>query len=110
MSTRTILPFVFPCSEFNYSCPVHPQRPIEYTEEELRLVHAPDPEEEQQAAAAPAVPAMTPEERQAALRRLMDTIPTSREGVWSYPIKYVASKGLVSLHPQPFMNYVFGVH
>ena len=48
----------------------------------------PDPQQEQAAAAAAAAAAVPAEDRQTLLRRLMDTIPTTREGVWSYPIQW----------------------
>ncbi|KAG1677373.1 hypothetical protein FOA52_010752 [Chlamydomonas sp. UWO 241] len=67
-------------------------KPIQYTEEELRSVHEAEPGAAAQGApvvqqARPAV-AQPAEDRQAQLRRLMDTIPTSRDGVWSFAIRW----------------------
>ena len=67
--------------------------PIQYTEEELRLVHEPDPAGDAAAAAAAApapVAAVPVVDQQALLRKLMDNIPTSKDGVWSYSIRWDA--------------------
>jgi RNA-binding protein 25 len=62
------------------------QKPIEYTEEELRSVHEPDPEVQIEHAAASFLD--PPLDRLSQLRQLMDSIPTNKEGVWFFLIRW----------------------
>ncbi len=48
----------------------------------------PDPATAQEASAAATAPAAAAEDPKAVLRRIMDAIPVSREGVHEYPLKW----------------------
>jgi len=77
-------------------------KPIKYTEEELRAVMEPAAEEGGSTAPtngsvphAGPVPAQAPAQQQqqdpkVLLRKLMDSIPTTKDGVWGYPIQWDA--------------------
>eukprot|EP00798_Chlamydomonas_sp_ICE-L_P024965 gene24965-10623_t len=63
-------------------------KPINYTQEELMAVQTtPEPASEPAATAAPPAASTDPKVQ---LRRLMDSIPTTKEGVWSYSIRWDA--------------------
>lgn len=59
--------------------------PLQYTEEEARAMQAVPAAASSAAAPSAAAPAADP---QAALKRLMDSLPKSKEGVFAYPVKW----------------------
>ena len=71
------------------------QKPLEYTEEELRALNEPMMVEGEGGVTA-TVPGVRPpldaeaERRAKAQQAILESIPTTREGIWSYPVKWEA--------------------
>ncbi|GAX74794.1 hypothetical protein CEUSTIGMA_g2241.t1 [Chlamydomonas eustigma] len=77
-------------------------KPIVYTEEELRSVHESDPMlQTELGAACSGDPALS---SQAQLRQLMDRIPTSKEGVWDFSIRWEHYDG--EIMSSKFRNWI----